>query len=341
MYYVGLDVHDQHTQIQAMDEDGALGIAMNISTTATRLNEIFNQLADPASIVFEASGSYWWLSQLFESHPKVSKITVVDPRRSRHLAEELSVQAGYGRAKNDRIDAEMLAEQLRRQMAPAIHLPTPTQLHYRTLNRHRLEVMCERTRSICRIQALLRMHGHRITTKHLLSLDDNSRADEFSTLPNYVAFIITHLVSQIECFEKQIQSTAKQLNKLLPESHPQIALLMTAPGIGIVVARIIYTEIFSIRNFEGPPYLVSYSGLAPVEQDSDGRKKRIKLNRHCNYHLKYAFLIAAHAARHHPKYRRKYQHDVKMHGKIRAKLNLARKLAKSVYWMLTRQQPFH
>ena len=51
-------------------------------------------------------------------------------------------------------------------------------------------------------------------------------------------------------------------------------------------------------------------------------------------------MTAAHAARTHPKYRRKYDRDVKKYGKTIAKLNLARRIAKAVYWMLTRQQPF-
>ena len=85
---------------------------------------------------------------------------------------------------------------------------------------------------------------------------------------------------------------------------------------------------------------MSYSGLAPVMKESAGKKGTIKLNRFCNYYLKYAFIGAAHSARHHPRYKRKYEQDVKRHGKIIAKLNLARRLAKAVYWMLTRQQPF-
>jgi len=130
------------------------------------------------------------------------------------------------------------------------------------------------------------------------------------------------------------------LDKILPSSHPQIKLLMTLPGIWPVLARIIYTEILNIKYFEAPKYLTSYSGLAPIEHESNGKKGPIKLNRYSNHYLKYAFVEAAHHARTHYRYQRKYELDVKKHGKIRAKLNLARRLTKAVYWMLTRQQPF-
>ena len=341
MFYTGLDVHTKRTQIQHMDEDGALGLSMNVMTDRSHILRYLDELSAPTSVTFEASGNYWWISQLLQDHPKVSEVNVVDPRRSRNLAKELSVQAGYGRAKNDRIDAEMLAEQARVGLAPAIHLPTPEQLHQRTLNRHRCNLVWEKTGNSNQIQALLNMHGYRISTKTLLEYDAAEISDRLAAhLPEYVIFIIDQQLNQIRLFQQQLLWCDEILDKLLPESAFEMKRLMSAPGIGPVVSRIIITEILSISYFDAPPYLISYSGLAPVEQDSDGKKGRIKLNRHCNYYLKYAFLIAAHAARRHPKYQRKYQHDVKKHGKIRAKLNIARKLAKSVYWMLTRQQPF-
>ncbi len=141
--------------------------------------------------------------------------------------------------------------------------------------------------------------------------------------------------------EHHIPACEKLIDRLLPSSHPQMKQLITAPGIGIVLARIIYTEIFDIAYFKGHyKYLISYSGLAPMESESAGKKGMVKLNHFSNHFLKYAFVEAAHHARSHPKYRRKYEQDVKKHGKIRAKLNLARRLVKAVYWMLARQQPF-
>ena len=110
--------------------------------------------------------------------------------------------------------------------------------------------------------------------------------------------------------------------------------------IGIVLARIIYTEILDIAYFKEPKYLVSYSGLAPIENESAGRKGPIILNRYCNYYLKYAFVEAAHNSSDFKKHTRKYELDIKKHGKIIAKVNLARRIVKAVYWMLTHQQSY-
>ncbi|MFQ5753508.1 MAG: IS110 family transposase [bacterium] len=339
MYYTGCDAHSKITQLQHMDEDGALGLSMVVATTPEGLSDFLARLDAPTEITFEASRGYWWLHEFFKSHPKVSKVHVVDPRRSRVLAQELSVLSGYGRAKNDRIDTEMLAEQTRRGLAPTIQIPTAEQFELRTLNRHRLIIVEQRTSAASRIHGILSMHGVSISLSELIN-NSESRNKLYNSLPEYVQFVTNNLIEQIHLFEGQIQYCENELEKLLPESHPDINILMTAPGFGPVFSRTVKTEILDIHYFKAPKYLISYSGLAPVDHESAGKKGPISLNRHCNYYLKYAFVGAAHNARTHVRYRQKYELDVKKHGKIQAKLNLARRLAKTVYWMLIRQQPY-
>jgi hypothetical protein len=46
MLYVGLDVHEKYTQIQAMDAAGFLAMTENIPTTAESLGSFFGHLPD-------------------------------------------------------------------------------------------------------------------------------------------------------------------------------------------------------------------------------------------------------------------------------------------------------
>ena len=339
MYFTGCDAHSKSCTLQHIAEDGALGLSVKTSATKEGLNQFLEQLNAPTVVTFEAGRGYWWLYEFFDHHPKVTDTVVVDPRRSRRLSEELSVQKGYGRAKNDRIDTEMMAEQTRMGLAPRIQVPTPEQLERRTICRHRFELVHKRTSAINSLHGLLGMHGACITFRDLMG-NPESKRQLFEKLPNFVKSIIEDITAQIDLLDTQILKCDQHLDNLLPLSDPQVKLLMTAPGVGPICARIIVTEIFDIRYFDAPKYLISYAGLAPIEDDSDGKKGKIKLNRHCNYYLKYAFGTAAHAARTHWRFRDKYQRDVKKHGKSRAKVNLARRLVKTVYWMLNRQQPF-
>ena len=337
MNYIGLDIHKKHIQVQHLRADGVLGLSEKIVTCSSSLLSTLNGIEGPLSISLEAGCNHWWISQLLSDQNQVARVRVVDPRRSRNIGKELSVQKGYGRAKNDRIDAEMLAEADRLNLSAAIYLPTPDQLYQRSLCRHRLLLVQSNSSLSARIQSHLSTYGKRASTKSLLADETLSALED---LPEVISFLISQLLDQYRFIRRQICLTEDQLDQRFPEGDDQIQLLLTIPGVGIVLARMILSEIISITNFQGPKYLKSCSGLAPVEHDSDGKKGPIKLNRHCNYFLKYAFIVAAHGARRHPKYQYKYNQDVKKHGKTRAKINLARKIATSVFWMLTRQQAF-
>lgn len=340
IYYTGCDAHRSNCTFQHMDAEGALGLNMTTKTDKDDISRFLDLLDEPTVMTLEAGRNWWFLHQLFSQHPNVSDVLVVDPRRSRNIAKELSVLSGYGRASNDRIDSEMLAEQTRNNLAPAIHVPSPQQLELRTLNRHRLVSVVSNTRYKNSIHAILAMHGQSISMDSLLK-DPDEKIRLLQSVPDFVSFIISHQLDRIYLFQNHIVACDHKLNTLLPESHPQMKIILSAPGFGPIIARIIISEIFNISYFPSHKYLNSYAGLAPICEDSAGRKKsKPKLNPHCNYYLKYAFVEAAHHAASHPKYRRKYELDVKKHGPMIAKLNLARRLVKTIYWMLTRQQSF-
>ena len=285
MYYTGCDAHSTKSHMQHMDEDGALGLSMVVPTTPEGLSQFLDRLDSPTVVTLEASRGYWWLSEFFKKHPKVSEVHVVDPLRSRKIAQELSILSGYGRAKNDRIDSEMLAEQTRRGLAPAINVPTPEQLKMRCTNRHRMLLVQTKTRSANRIRAILSMHGYSSYAEELTN-DFASKQKLFNQLPDYVKLMLDHFIEQSELLARQIQQCENMLDNILPISHPQIKLLMTAPGFGPVCSRIVYTEILDIKFFKAPKYLMSYTGLAPIQNESAGKKGAVRLNRHCNYYLK-------------------------------------------------------
>ena len=339
-YYTGCDAHLRTCTFQHMDEEGALGLTMTVPTDKNSIYKFLDVLDEPTIMTLEAGRNWWHLYHLFNEHSNVFEVNVVDPRRSRNIAKELSVQSGYGRASNDRIDGEMLAEQTRRGLVPKIHIPSPKQMKLRTLNRYRIDSVIIRSATKNKIHALLAMHGTKAKIDDLL--EDTKILDKINhSVPDYISFMVQQLLKRIVLLNEQIAMCDKKLNTLLPESHPHIALLSTHPGIGPVFNRTIHTEILDISYFTEPKYLISYSGLAPIQLVSDGKRKGgIHLNPHCNYYLKYAFVEAAHTLRKYPKFRRKYDLDIKKHGKIIAKLNLARKICKTVYWMLTRQQPY-
>lgn len=340
-YYTGCDAHTNSCYFQHMDEDGSLGLTDRVPTDKVGIDRFLSQLDKPTVMVLEAGRNWWWLSQYFKGHRMVSKVEIIDPRRGRKIASELSVQSGYGRAKNDRIDAEMCAEMSRRKIAPLIYPPTEEQLERRSINRFRQSLVWDRSAHKSYIHALEAFYNFKLNMKELQISPTSTIEKLDKSINSYVRMMLKETATQIISLNTSINECEKLLCKLFPKNSFDIKILRSHPGIDTVLARTILSEILDIRNFKDhPKYLVSYSGLAPFESESDGKKGIIKLNRHCNYYLKYAFMEAGHLARTHPRYKRKYDVDVKKHGKVRAKINLARRITKAVYWMLTRQELF-
>jgi len=100
LYHVGCDAHKRDCIMHHMTHDGAHGLHENITTNEQSIHTFLNKLDAPTTMTLEAGCNWWFLYQMFDDHPLISEVNVVDPGRSRKIAEELSVLSGYGRASN-------------------------------------------------------------------------------------------------------------------------------------------------------------------------------------------------------------------------------------------------
>jgi transposase len=126
--------------------------------------------------------------------------------------------------------------------------------------------------------------------------------------------------------------------------HPSIALLLTVPGIGPVLAYTIASEVGDIRRFSSPKKLTGYTGLCPLVRQSGNRDVRGPLAKNGPKYLRWALIEAAtHAARD-ALYRERYERTKQRLGRQRgakvARIDIARKLAESIWHILTKNEPF-
>ena len=126
--------------------------------------------------------------------------------------------------------------------------------------------------------------------------------------------------------------------------HPYIPLLMSAPGIGWVLAFTIAAEIGEIERFPSPEKLAGYTGLCPRVNQSGDKDRRGPLTKHGPTYLRWALLEATMHALKHPAYAQRYQRNKRRLGKQRgakvAQVDIARRLAHAIWHMLSRNQQF-
>jgi transposase len=244
--------------------------------------------------------------------------------------------------KTDRIDAWVLAELSRRDLVPALWLPSFDQRQERERARWRLHLVKHRSSLKHRVHAQLMAFGHACPVSDLFGTRGRELLERLD-IPEPWRGGVLAAVCLIDDLERRIDAIERELRALGAE-HRYVPLLMTVPGISWVLAYTIAAEIGDITRFASPKKLCGYSGLCPRVYQSGDTDRRGPLAKNGPRYLRWALMVAATNAAKHPLYRERYQHTKSRLGKQRgakvAQVQLARTLTEAIWHMLTRDQTF-
>jgi transposase len=135
--------------------------------------------------------------------------------------------------------------------------------------------------------------------------------------------------------ELTIVNTAKQHNA------QTLYRLQSVPGIGKILALVLWYEIHDIVRFPRVQDFVSYCRLVKCTKESAGKRYGTSGAKIGNAYLKWAFSEAAVLfLRNNPTGQKYVARLEKKHGKGKALTILAHKLARAVYYMLRRDTAF-
>ncbi len=136
----------------------------------------------------------------------------------------------------------------------------------------------------------------------------------------------------------QIGKLDAAIGELATPFEPAINLLCTIPGIRCYSAITILSEIGTdMSQFDSSKRLCRWAGLTLGNNESDGKKKSVRITR-AGVYLKPALVEIAHAAvksNTTPYYRINYERISKRRGKKRAIIAIARMILTAVFYMLT------
>jgi transposase len=171
--------------------------------------------------------------------------------------------------KTDRRDVVALAEACRLGIYKRAHRVSAEQRGHRRALRVRAHLVRVRTQAINQVRAQLRQEGHRLRT--CSSGMVTTRYAELS-LPAALQAVLAPLVLLIETVTEQIRSCETEL-RALAVSDPVVALLRTAPGVGLITALTYRAVLDEVTRFPAARGVPAYLGLVPRE-DSSGTRHR-------------------------------------------------------------------
>ena len=339
---LGWDNHRKFSQVSLMEQtpDGQIRAVERARLEHDDKDAMRAWLArlDPEiPVALEATFGWPWVADLLEElgHP----VHLGHPPIIRALAKH--------EAKTDRCDSDRLGKFQLRGILPESYLAPPEVRQRRERIRYRMALSSLRTAVKNRSQAILHRHGILHDFSDLfgkagrrfldnLELPDGSR----QALQGCLELLdrLTHLIGEVE------QWMTDNL-----EVDETVRLLMTIPGVGLILAHVIYAEIGEIERFPTVRHMASYSGLAPMSNDTAGREGPRHCSMACNHVLRWAFVEAVHGVQ-----RTKGSHGLRLrqlylrlcsHGKRRgckssAKVAIAHELSKLVYVVWSKRVPY-
>src|SRR6266513_2251874 len=295
-YYVGMDVHRASIMIVVMNGAGKVVMQSVIETGAERVRGYLKQLRGKVYVTFEEGTQANWLHEVVR--PLVTEVVVCDPRHNRLL------QSGN---KNDRVDAQKLAELLRNGALKAVYHGDNGVRTLKELVRTYDCLVSDTTRVMNRLKAIYRGRaiacgGHEIYRQDqrgpwLAKLREPGAKQRAGFLYDQLAAL------------KPLRRKAKLAMVKEVRQQPAYPWLMSVPKLGSVSVAQLIAVVGTPHRFRSKQQFWTYVGLAVVTRSTadneviNGVLRRSKrpvstrgLNRNHNHLLKRVFKNAATSA---------------------------------------------
>lgn len=249
--------------------------------------------------------------------------------------------------REDKRDSRKIARTLKSKDYEKVYVPSDTTLHDRMLVRMRGTLVKDLSRNKNRIKSLLHFHGIRIPEQFvgksywsriwlswLESLRFNNENGDFT-----MKIILEHVEEQ----RKRLLKVNRKIRALSKTEcyHKQARLLQGIPGIGLISAMVILTELEIIDRFKSLDKLCAYIGLIPSTDSSGDNEIEGDMTPRGHSNLRKTIIESAWtAARNDPALTMKYNALIRRMESNKAIVRIAKKLLNRIRYVLKNQSEY-
>lgn len=321
-YYVGLDVHKKTVSYCVKRANGETVREGRVAARRADLENWAAGMPGPWVGTMEATMFTGWIYDCLK--PRAEELKVAHPAMLKALAA--------GKHKDDRGDAEKMADLTRCDLVPEVWMAPPRIRELRRVLRYRNLLMGQAVQLKCRIASLLmetgteydanRLHGARYFAELVDGLAD---------VPESVTELLKMSRRGLETLGWMDRSLLRGLERI-PGLRERTLLLQTIPAVGRITALTWALEIGDPHRFSSIGKAVSYCGLCAGRNSSAGKERRGSISKQRNPHLQTVLVESAKLApRWSPRLAEVYQRARLRGDHNRATLEVARKL---VAWLM-------
>lgn len=329
--YLGQDIHSKWSTISGVDSETGNVVAFDhIGNDIDSLTEVFSKMNGPIYGAMEGGTNAWAMYRRLL--PFFEKLIVVDPKI---WTRELNRGA-----KTDKRDAFRLAVRLSRGELDGLYVPDERTQEYRNLLRAKINFMRDATKISNQITSFMRSLGYlmssRVMSKGGRQFIEDIKPD-LSDANRWVLEMYLDLLDKILANEAELDAKIKEI----ADNDEVCRQLMSIPQVGCFTAFAIRAEIGDISRFRDAEALISYCGLCPQVYSSGGKTHYGYLTKACNLVLRYVLILRASGMTRLPNsnpLKKAYLRGLYRSHANNGKLNMARKLVRIIFAMLSRNE---
>lgn len=338
--YIGFDVHLKSWKVTVMTEQ----MVYKSFSQSPSPKALHTYLTDhfPGGTYYSAYEAgfcgYWIHNQLLSLG---IKSIVVNPSDIPTTHKE-KVQ------KEDKRDSRKIARSLRGNELTGIHVPSERSLEDRGLLRTRKMLIKDLTRFKNRTKSFLYFHGIEIPETFKKPQSHWSKRfmvwlTEIELSESSGKDSLTTLIGETNHLRDSLLKIIQRIRALSHTDHYQedVKLLQSVPGIGLITAMTVLTELETMMRFKNIDHLCGYIGLVPSTNSSGEDDKVGDITPRGHHVLRSAVIESAWiAVRNDPALIKCYNDYCKRMEPNQAIIRIAKKLLSRIRFVLKNKQPY-
>jgi transposase len=329
---IGLDLAKNVFQVHAIDGSGCAVVRRQL-----RRREVCEFFANvrPALVGMEAcGGAHYWAREIAKLGHRVK---VMNPKYVKPFVKT---------NKNDRADAEAIAEAASRLNVPEVEVKQAWQQDLQSLHRVRSQLIRERVALGNQMRGLLTEYGI-VAAKGPSALKralPQVLEDADNGLSGLMRALLSEQLERWRTLERQIGEYQRKLT-IAAREHERCAALMEVPGIGVLGATALVAQVNDARALKNGRELAAREGLVPKHSGSGGRERLGHISKRGDPYVRTLFIHGArcvlnHAPRKSDRLSRWATELMRRRGRNIAAVALANKMARIAWVILARGQRY-
>lgn len=330
MWYIGVDAHKKHCSMTIKDEHGQLVRRQKFNHKPDAWRAAFADVPKGSKVAIECIGWYQPIFDLLEAMGL--KPVLVHAKNVALIAKS--------RKKTDKVDADILCDLLRTGFLPTAHAPGKDTRELRELTRHHDDVVKAMTAAKNRVHRLLERAW--VEEPAVSDLFGREGREFLATarVSEAQRVVLGALLQDLDGLEKIRDTLEHEVAKRVLHD-PQVELLLSQDGVGVMGAATLRAEIDTPDRFSNRKKIRSNFGVATSVRDSADTERRGRITKQGpGVVRKYLVQGAPHFTRNNENSRKKQVGLAKKRGKGVARMAVAGDMLDTSYQILKTKTPY-